>query len=139
MKLAKEFHFDAAHYLPDYQGKCANLHGHTYEGVLWVEGPVDPGSGMVMDFVVLKACLAVVVDRFDHCTILMDEDRLSECLRELGMKVTILGAPPTVENLAKEILFMLNEEVLPSRIDHIIVKLREGIGGWAVAELGVDA
>ena len=30
MKVLKEFEFDAAHYLPSYNGKCEHLHGHTY-------------------------------------------------------------------------------------------------------------
>ena len=30
MILIKEFEFDAAHYLPEYNGKCERLHGHTY-------------------------------------------------------------------------------------------------------------
>lgn len=139
MYLVKEFHFDASHYLPGYQGKCANLHGHTYSGELYIEGPVDPGSGMVMDFTALKACLKVVEERFDHSTILPHGDPLTSALGDLGMKMCLLDCPPTVENIAKEILLMLNEEILPSRIDHILVKLREGLGGSAVAELGVDA
>lgn len=38
MIIIKEFDFDAAHYLPAYNGKCEHLHGHTYKLVVKVEG-----------------------------------------------------------------------------------------------------
>ena len=34
MIIIKEFDFDAAHYLPAYNGKCEHLHGHTYKLVV---------------------------------------------------------------------------------------------------------
>lgn len=40
--LTKEFTFDAAHYLPNYDGKCNNLHGHTYKLQVTVSGYVQP-------------------------------------------------------------------------------------------------
>ena len=55
--------FSAAHRLPDYQGDCANLHGHTWYAVFEIEGPVMP-SGMVYDFKQLKPLLESVLP--DH-------------------------------------------------------------------------
>lgn len=51
--------FEAAHFLPDYAGKCQRLHGHTYKVEIEIEGPVKP-DGMVMDFSVLKGVLRSV-------------------------------------------------------------------------------
>ena len=48
--------FSAAHRLPNYQGDCANLHGHTWRVVFEVEGPIGP-DGMVFDFKLLKPLL----------------------------------------------------------------------------------
>lgn len=48
MICIKEFEFDAAHYLPNYHGKCEHLHGHTYKLVVKVEGHPDQ-EGMVLD------------------------------------------------------------------------------------------
>ena len=57
-EISKKWSFDAAHQLPNHNGKCANLHGHTYtleivvslqDGSL-VEGPGRSDEGMVMDF-----------------------------------------------------------------------------------------
>lgn len=45
--------FDSAHFLPVYQGKCLNMHGHTWEVVLYFESLLDK-SDMVVDFKDLK-------------------------------------------------------------------------------------
>jgi 6-pyruvoyltetrahydropterin/6-carboxytetrahydropterin synthase len=48
--IGKEFTFDAAHLLPEYPGKCAKLHGHTYKLTIRLSGKIDPKSGFVLDF-----------------------------------------------------------------------------------------
>ena len=40
MKLSKIFTFDAAHHLPNYTGKCKNLHGHSYQFEVIVSGKI---------------------------------------------------------------------------------------------------
>ncbi|MFC4403428.1 6-carboxytetrahydropterin synthase QueD [Gracilibacillus xinjiangensis] len=47
--ISKEFTFDAAHHLHCYDGKCKNLHGHTYKVIFGISGFVDE-IGMVIDF-----------------------------------------------------------------------------------------
>ncbi len=47
--VSKEFTFDAAHHLHCYEGKCKNLHGHTYKVVFGISGFVDE-IGLVIDF-----------------------------------------------------------------------------------------
>ncbi|MCA0984057.1 6-carboxytetrahydropterin synthase QueD [Halobacillus yeomjeoni] len=47
--VSKEFTFDAAHHLHCYEGKCKNLHGHTYKVIFGISGFVDD-IGIVMDF-----------------------------------------------------------------------------------------
>lgn len=66
MLVLKEFKFDAAHYLPSYNGKCEHLHGHTYKLVVKVEGYPD-AEGMIMDFSLLKKVVQEkVLSRLDH-------------------------------------------------------------------------
>ena len=66
MFVSKEFTFDSAHFLTKYQGKCENLHGHTYRLRVTVEGPVGEDD-LVMDFVELKRLVKErVIDRYDH-------------------------------------------------------------------------
>ena len=92
MILSKEFEFEASHKLPNYDGNCANLHGHSYKLIVHIKGMPDPDTGMVMDFKELKYMAnKYVVDRFDHTYIndIMDV--------------------PTAENM---IVFMWNELIL---------------------------
>lgn len=66
MKVTKEFTFDSAHKLIDYDGPCSRLHGHTYKLQVTVEGKVDT-SGMVIDFVILKKIVTkFVLSKLDH-------------------------------------------------------------------------
>lgn len=51
--VSKEFTFDAAHHLHNYEGKCKNLHGHTYRAVIGVSGYTDE-RGLVIDFSDIK-------------------------------------------------------------------------------------
>jgi len=68
--VTKILTFDAAHSLPDHQGKCRNLHGHTYTLEVTVRGELEhsgPATGMVMDFGDLaERVRRVVVEPLDH-------------------------------------------------------------------------
>jgi 6-pyruvoyltetrahydropterin/6-carboxytetrahydropterin synthase len=68
--LCKEFRFEASHQLPNHDGKCARLHGHSWVLKVWVYGPVQeeegPKQGMVMDYVDIKAVVQPIVDSLDH-------------------------------------------------------------------------
>ncbi len=68
MLLFKEFTFDSAHFLPNVpEGhKCKEMHGHTYRLRVWVEGPLHPQLGWVMDFADLKKVVKPVVESLDH-------------------------------------------------------------------------
>ena len=61
-----EKHFDAAHYLRNYQGKCEALHGHRYQVVAKVKALKVNEIGLAYDFTVLKQHLADILSRFDH-------------------------------------------------------------------------
>lgn len=64
--ISVEQHFDAAHYLRGYQGKCEALHGHSFRVVASVEATQLDDTGMAFDFTLLKQHLGEIVDRFDH-------------------------------------------------------------------------
>lgn len=90
--VTKRFTFEAAHHLPGHP-TCGRVHGHSYKVYITCGGPLD-ASGMVVDFKVLKAKVEDQVLR--HC----DHKDLNE----------VLGGdfqPPTVENLASWILYVL--------------------------------
>jgi 6-pyruvoyltetrahydropterin/6-carboxytetrahydropterin synthase len=65
--VRRRFRFEAAHHLPKHPGKCRTLHGHSYELIVEVDRPVDPASGMVLDFAELKQIVKQeVVAKLDH-------------------------------------------------------------------------
>ncbi|KKN24485.1 hypothetical protein LCGC14_0894250 [marine sediment metagenome] len=66
MIVAKKIGFDAAHYLPDYKGKCNQMHGHHWVVEVAVDGKVDEHTGMVVDFTLLKEFLKTIEETFDH-------------------------------------------------------------------------
>jgi 6-pyruvoyltetrahydropterin/6-carboxytetrahydropterin synthase len=65
--LRVEFQFNAAHRLPFYDGPCFHTHGHNYKLLVFVEGPVDPKTGLSIDFVKVKQLVRThVLDGIDH-------------------------------------------------------------------------
>ena len=68
VELAKDFRFEAAHYLPNVpQGhKCRRMHGHSFRGEIVVRGAVDPKIGWLIDFADLKRAVDPLVARLDH-------------------------------------------------------------------------
>lgn len=84
MRLDVEFHFAAAHRLPRYEGPCFRLHGHNYKFFVAVEGDVDPRTGMIADFGVIKAAVQ------EHVLARVDHRDLNDVLEN-----------PTAENIAR--------------------------------------
>lgn len=66
-QLFVEEHFDAAHYLPNYHGKCEKLHGHRFKVVARLEATELDETGLAYDFAQIKKHLREVLARFDHC------------------------------------------------------------------------
>lgn len=67
MRVRRRFGFEAAHRLPRHAGDCRELHGHSYTLVVSIEGPVDPRTGMVLDFADVKSVVRrEVIDLVDH-------------------------------------------------------------------------
>ena len=86
--LTKNFRFEAAHALVGYDGKCRNIHGHSYELQVTVKGlPINdennPKNGMVIDFHELKGIVnEEIVNRLDHSFIVgdnMPDDSSNAC------------------------------------------------------------
>ncbi len=65
-QISVEQHFDAAHFLRGYQGKCEALHGHRFRVVAKVESSRLDDIGMAYDFTALKRHLGDILSRFDH-------------------------------------------------------------------------
>jgi len=65
-EVSVEHHFDAAHFLREYHGKCEALHGHRYQVMVRVTTSTLDSSGMAYDFTELKQHLRDILSRFDH-------------------------------------------------------------------------
>jgi 6-pyruvoyltetrahydropterin/6-carboxytetrahydropterin synthase len=66
--LTKLFHFEAAHTLPNVppDHQCARMHGHSYKVEVSVTGPVDPGSGWLMDHAEISHLVKPLIGELDH-------------------------------------------------------------------------
>lgn len=113
--------FDSAHFLKDYNGKCANLHGHTWtvEVTAGSETLTDSGEkrGMVMDFSDLKGAVRALAERYDH-TLIYEAGSLRaatlDALRAEGFSLTEVPFRPTAENFARS-FFKALAPTLPVR------------------------
>ena len=65
-EIAVESHFDAAHFLRGYRGKCEALHGHRFRVVARIRAAGLDDAGMVYDFTDLKKHLNDILAKFDH-------------------------------------------------------------------------
>jgi 6-pyruvoyltetrahydropterin/6-carboxytetrahydropterin synthase len=104
-RIYREVFFDASHRLLHYEGKCRNLHGHRWRVEVWLAGPVDPRTGILVDFNTIRE----TVERFDHQVILNREDPMVACLAKFQPVVTTDGDPSS-EVLAGEIRKLLDRE-----------------------------
>lgn len=66
MRVCQEFVFDAAHFIPDYKGKCEHLHGHTYRLEVVIDNEKNP-TGHPQTFESIKSIVKdLVVEKLDH-------------------------------------------------------------------------
>ena len=138
IRITKEFHFEMAHALKDYDGACRNIHGHSYRLLVTLRGqPItdsrSPKYGMVLDFQELKSIVKKpVVDMFDHSLILnaaVGEKMVSK-LGEHYAKVYVFDFQPTCENLCIYIAGIIKEK-LPPGIQLYSLKLYETASSYA--------
>lgn len=111
IRVTKEFAFETAHALWNYDGPCRNVHGHSYKLFVTLIGePMKntdhPKNGMVIDFGDLKRTVnREVVDVFDHSVIISDMvDRAKlENMKEMFSNVIVVDYQPTCENMVADI------------------------------------
>ncbi len=105
LRITKEFRFEGAHALVGYDGRCRNLHGHSYIMYVTVKGEPENGTtsskeGMVIDFKILKSIINEnIIDIFDHALILRKDAALAEEIAKEYENVVIVDFQPSTENL----------------------------------------
>ncbi len=65
-QLQVKDHFDAAHYIQDYKGKCSRMHGHRWEVEIVLCGKDLDQINMLVDFAIVKQFMKQATDRLDH-------------------------------------------------------------------------
>ena len=108
IRITKQFSFETGHALYGYDGKCKNVHGHSYKlSVTVIGSPITDRSnvkfGMVIDFTDLKKIVKEeIVDQFDHATVFNGTTPHIELANELmtrGHHVILVDYQPTSENM----------------------------------------
>ena len=120
-----------AHALHGYDGRCAQIHGHSYELAVTVLGePItdiaNPKLGMVMDFGELKKIVnEKVVSELDHAVLLSTSSgQIAAESKELLQRVVYVDFQPTCENMLLDIVLKLKPE-LPEDLKLHSLKLVE--------------
>lgn len=126
LRLTKRFTFEMAHALPNYAGKCHNLHGHSYKLYVTVEGmpPTAAGhaiDGMLIDFGDIKQLVQQhIIDTFDHALVLpLPKDGTStppptDNLGGFAARIIWVPFAPTTENLLIHFSSLLSNALPPT-------------------------
>lgn len=133
IRVTKSFNFETAHALYGYDGKCKNIHGHSYKLFVTVIGtPIqdssNPKFGMVIDFGDIKKVVkAQVVDEFDHAILLNENSphkALGDQLMADGHKVIFTAYQPSCENMLIDMVQLIRPH-LDSTIELHSLRLHE--------------
>jgi 6-pyruvoyltetrahydropterin/6-carboxytetrahydropterin synthase len=139
IRITKQFTFETGHALYGYDGKCRNVHGHSYKLSVTVIGtPITDTSnvkyGMVIDFSDLKAIVKEdIVDIFDHATVFNANTPhvdLAKELKERGHHVILVPYQPTSENMVLDFAEKIKRR-LPAGIELHSLRLQETESSFA--------
>ena len=139
IRITKQFSFETGHALYGYDGKCKNVHGHSYKLSVTVIGkPIvnrnDVKFGMVIDFSDLKKIVKEeIVDQFDHATVFNETTPHVELANELksrGHHVILVDYQPTSENMVIDFAQRIKNR-LPDSIKLFSLKLQETDASFA--------
>ena len=140
IRITKHFDFETGHALYGYDGKCKNVHGHSYKLSVTIIGtPISDSTnvkfGMVIDFGDLKKIvLSEIVDKFDHATVFNKNTPHIELAHELekrGHNVILVDYQPTSEMMLLDFAEKIKKR-LPDGIKLHSLKLQET--GTSLAE-----
>ena len=138
IRVSKIFDFETAHALWGYDGKCANIHGHSYVLTVSITGDIidDPDHvkyGMIIDFSDLKTIVKKeIVDVYDHA-LLVRKGTPHEGYADVETafkKVWLTEFQPTCENMLIDMVKKL-KAALPQHIELKYVKLQETKSSYA--------
>lgn len=139
IRITKQFTFETGHALYGYDGKCKNVHGHSYKlSVTVIGSPITDKNnvkyGMVIDFGDLKKIVQEeIVEIFDHATVFNKNTPHVELAKELqirGHHVLLVEYQPTSENMVIDFAEKIKSR-LPENIALYSLKLQETESSFA--------
>ena len=138
IRVTREFTFEMAHVLMNYDGPCRNVHGHSYRLFVTLAGkpvndPENPKNGMVIDFTELKnIVLKKIVNQLDHSVVVskdFDREKMEMMTKTFGNTV-IVDYQPTCENLVADFAERLKNN-MPAGIQLHSLRLFETAKSYA--------
>lgn len=138
IRVTKEFGFESAHALWNYDGKCKNVHGHSYRLFVTVIGtPIADENnvklGMVLDFGDLKKIVNQnIIDRFDHALVLSNKAEIKN-IREVNQmfdRFEIVDYQPTCENFIVDFANIIKDK-FPQNVKLFSLRLYETPSSFA--------
>ena len=138
IRVTKEFSFEMAHALWNYDGPCRNIHGHSYILFVTLSGTPadnrqDPKNGMVIDFTDLKNIVKKeIINVFDHAVTLSgnyDKNKI-ELFRSMFGNTVVVDYQPTCENLVADFAARIKKQ-LPEKVRLHSLKLYETATSFA--------
>lgn len=139
IRITKQFTFETGHALYGYDGKCRNVHGHSYKLAVTVIGtPITDSTnvkfGMVIDFSDLKKIVKEeIVDIFDHATVFNKNTphvELAQELKDRGHHVILVDYQPTSENMVIDFANKIKNR-LPENLALYSLRLQETDSSYA--------
>jgi len=139
IRITKQFTFETGHALYGYDGKCRNVHGHSYKlSVTVIGSPINDSDhvkyGMVIDFSDLKKIVREeIVEVFDHATVFNKNTPHVELAKELetrGHHVILVNYQPTSENMVIDFAEKIKNR-LPQNIKLFSLRLQETESSYA--------
>ena len=118
-KATKQFEWEMAHVLTNYNGPCGNLHGHSYKCfVTFVSNTNTLENGMIKDFKDMKTlCNHIIFDDLDHCCAFnritddaFEKELMDLCIKH-NKKIYEFDFRTTAENMSKYIYDIINKEL----------------------------
>lgn len=138
IRVTKEFNFEIAHALWNYDGPCANIHGHSYRMFVTIIGePMqndkNPKNGMVIDFGDLKKIVnQEIIFPLDHAIILSHKafESLQCTNNQMFKKQYIVDYQPTCENMVVDFAYKILKKI-PAGLKLYSIKLHETATSFA--------
>jgi 6-pyruvoyltetrahydropterin/6-carboxytetrahydropterin synthase len=129
IRVTKQFNFEMAHALFEYDGPCKNLHGHSYYLEVCIRGQLknnEENQGMVIDFSELKNNVKPFVDELDHATMLYKKSIDNQLIKNTTLleKLIIVDFQPTCENILIDLATKIKANI-PTHIQLYRLMLRE--------------